>query len=131
MAAASPLKRTNVQIQVKVLVTQSKLHNVALIGPKLRVQVLAGIDLERSTRNVDDVQKLQRYIKIAQLYLEDDDAVCAEQYFIKVCIHDLSVPLSIFWHGTAHFMDVSCYFCMECLYRQNDRVNAVCLLNMF
>jgi len=46
-------------------------------------QVLAGIDLERSTRNVDVVDKLRRYIKIAQLYLEDDDAVAAEQYFIK------------------------------------------------
>jgi hypothetical protein len=49
------------------------------------VQVLAGVDLERSTRNVEPNVKLARYLKIAGLYLEDEDSVSAEQFFIKVC----------------------------------------------
>lgn len=48
------------------------------------MQVLAGIDLESSTRNLASNVKLARYLKITQLYLEDDDAVKAEQYFSKV-----------------------------------------------
>lgn len=44
--------------------------------------ILAGIDLESSMRKVDDEFKLKRYIKIAILYLKDDDHSNAE-VFIK------------------------------------------------
>ncbi|KAK3234883.1 hypothetical protein CYMTET_54889 [Cymbomonas tetramitiformis] len=45
-------------------------------------QVLAGIDLDSGSRVLDNEYKLEKNIKIAQLYLEEDDATCAEA-FIK------------------------------------------------
>ncbi|EIE27709.1 hypothetical protein COCSUDRAFT_45959 [Coccomyxa subellipsoidea C-169] len=45
-------------------------------------KVLAGIDLDSGMRVLDDEYKLRQNIKIAMLYLEDDDAVSAE-IFIK------------------------------------------------
>ncbi|GFH21534.1 PCI domain-containing protein, partial [Haematococcus lacustris] len=46
-------------------------------------QVLAGIDLDSGMRNIDPAYKLQKNIKIAMLYLEDDDPVNAELYIKK------------------------------------------------
>eukprot|EP00898_Chlorokybus_atmophyticus_P003583 jgi/Chlat1/4225/Chrsp27S04247 len=46
-------------------------------------QVLAGIDLDSGVRTVDAEYKLKNCIKIAQLYLEDDDAISAETYIKK------------------------------------------------
>eukprot|EP00877_Chromochloris_zofingiensis_P013874 jgi/Chrzof1/8740/Cz03g22180.t1 len=46
-------------------------------------QILAGIDLDSGMRVLDNQYKLQKNIKIAMLYLEDDDPVSAEQYIKK------------------------------------------------
>nr|XP_024375288.1 COP9 signalosome complex subunit 4-like isoform X1 [Physcomitrium patens] len=45
-------------------------------------QMLSGIDLESGQRMLDDAYKLEKCVKIALLYLEDDDAINAE-IFIK------------------------------------------------
>lgn len=45
-------------------------------------QMLSGIDLDSGIRMLDDTYKLSKYVHIARLYLEDDDAVNAE-IFIK------------------------------------------------
>jgi COP9 signalosome complex subunit 4 len=44
---------------------------------------LAGIDLESGMRVLDPGYKLEKNVKIAMLYLEDDDAVSAETYIKK------------------------------------------------
>eukprot|EP00199_Chlamydomonas_sp_CCMP681_P002109 CAMPEP_0119103228 /NCGR_PEP_ID=MMETSP1180-20130426/1720_1 /TAXON_ID=3052 ORGANISM="Chlamydomonas cf sp, Strain CCMP681" /NCGR_SAMPLE_ID=MMETSP1180 /ASSEMBLY_ACC=CAM_ASM_000741 /LENGTH=388 /DNA_ID=CAMNT_0007087677 /DNA_START=29 /DNA_END=1195 /DNA_ORIENTATION=+ len=44
---------------------------------------LAGIDLDTGTRNLDPIYKLSKHIKIAMLFLEDDDPVNAEVYIKK------------------------------------------------
>ncbi|CAK0738357.1 hypothetical protein CVIRNUC_001031 [Coccomyxa viridis] len=46
-------------------------------------KTLAGIDLDSGMRLVDDEYKLRQNIKIAMLYLEDDDAVNAEAFIKK------------------------------------------------
>lgn len=46
-------------------------------------QTLAGIDLDSGVRLVEPEYKLAKYVKIAMLYLEDDDAVNAETYIKK------------------------------------------------
>lgn len=46
-------------------------------------QTLAGIDLESGVRQLDPQYKLGKSIKIAMLYLEDDDPVNAEMYIKK------------------------------------------------
>eukprot|EP01006_Ploeotia_vitrea_P059926 TRINITY_DN75016_c0_g1_i1.p1 TRINITY_DN75016_c0_g1~~TRINITY_DN75016_c0_g1_i1.p1 ORF type:complete len:384 (-),score=48.24 TRINITY_DN75016_c0_g1_i1:102-1217(-) len=43
-------------------------------------QTLIGIQLESGTRALDDNYKLSHYIRIAQLYLEEDDHVNAQSY---------------------------------------------------
>ncbi|GAX73595.1 hypothetical protein CEUSTIGMA_g1046.t1 [Chlamydomonas eustigma] len=45
--------------------------------------ILAGIDLDSGVRNVDTSYKLSKSIKIAMLYLEDEDPVNAEMYIKK------------------------------------------------
>ncbi|BDA48473.1 COP9 signalosome complex subunit 4 [Coccomyxa sp. Obi] len=46
-------------------------------------KVLAGIDLDSGMRVLDNEYKLRQNIKIAMLYLEDDDAVSAEMFIKK------------------------------------------------
>ncbi|CAI7869504.1 unnamed protein product, partial [Closterium sp. NIES-54] len=46
-------------------------------------QMLAGIDLDGGSRGQDVKYRLGKCIKIALLYLEDDDAVSAETYIKK------------------------------------------------
>ncbi|WIA32078.1 hypothetical protein OEZ86_002929 [Tetradesmus obliquus] len=46
-------------------------------------QVLAGIDLDSGVRAVEPAYKLATHIKVAMLYLEDDDPVSAETYIKK------------------------------------------------
>lgn len=46
-------------------------------------RALAGIDLDSGMRTLDPEYKLQKNVKIAMLYLEDDDAVNAELYIKK------------------------------------------------
>ncbi|GIL87911.1 hypothetical protein Vretimale_6309 [Volvox reticuliferus] len=46
-------------------------------------QVLSGIDLESGGRAMEPSYKLSKNIKIAMLYLEDDDSVNAEMYIKK------------------------------------------------
>ncbi|KAL3698309.1 hypothetical protein R1sor_012385 [Riccia sorocarpa] len=46
-------------------------------------QMLSGIDLDSGIRMLDDTYKLAKCVKIALLYLEDDDAINAETYIKK------------------------------------------------
>ena len=46
----------------------------------LAARALAGIDLDSGVRSVDETYKLATCVKIAMLYLEDDDAVSAETH---------------------------------------------------
>ncbi|KAI8472823.1 MAG: hypothetical protein J3K34DRAFT_413139 [Monoraphidium minutum] len=46
-------------------------------------QTLAGIDLDSGVRNVDPAYKLRQNVRIAMLYLEDDDPISAEQFIKK------------------------------------------------
>mmetsp|Transcript_11246 Transcript_11246/g.13285 ORF Transcript_11246/g.13285 Transcript_11246/m.13285 type:complete len:397 (-) Transcript_11246:32-1222(-) len=43
-------------------------------------KILSGIDLDSGVRMLGDEYKLEKCVKIAMLYLEDDDAVSAESY---------------------------------------------------
>lgn len=43
-------------------------------------RVLCGIDFDSGMRQVDDQYKLEKYVKIAMLYLEDADHINAEVY---------------------------------------------------
>ncbi|KAJ7294929.1 hypothetical protein O6H91_01G067900 [Diphasiastrum complanatum] len=45
--------------------------------------ILSGIDLDSGIRMLDDTYKLGKCVKIALLYLEDDDAINAETYIKK------------------------------------------------
>lgn len=46
-------------------------------------QVLAGIDLDSGVRAVEPAYRLQTLVRVAMLFLEDDDAVSAETYVKK------------------------------------------------
>eukprot|EP00217_Crustomastix_stigmatica_P000312 CAMPEP_0183820046 /NCGR_PEP_ID=MMETSP0803_2-20130417/64444_1 /TAXON_ID=195967 /ORGANISM="Crustomastix stigmata, Strain CCMP3273" /LENGTH=383 /DNA_ID=CAMNT_0026064937 /DNA_START=1477 /DNA_END=2625 /DNA_ORIENTATION=- len=46
-------------------------------------QTLAGIDLDSGNRMLDEQYKFSKCVKIAMLYLEDDDAVQADHYIKK------------------------------------------------
>jgi COP9 signalosome complex subunit 4 len=46
-------------------------------------QVLGSIDLDSGSRRLDNEYKLEKCVKIARLYLEDDDAVKAEAHIKK------------------------------------------------
>ncbi|CAL5383599.1 unnamed protein product [Camellia sinensis] len=46
-------------------------------------QMLSGIDLDSAMRVIDDTFRLSKCVKIASLYLEDDDAVNAEAFINK------------------------------------------------
>ncbi|GBF98333.1 COP9 signalosome complex subunit 4 [Raphidocelis subcapitata] len=46
-------------------------------------QTLAGIDLDSGVRNVDPAYRLRQNVRIAMLYLEDDDPVSAEAFIKK------------------------------------------------
>ncbi|KAJ6843366.1 COP9 signalosome complex subunit 4 [Iris pallida] len=46
-------------------------------------QMLSGIDLDSGIRVLDDTYKLSKCVKIACLYLEDDDAINAEAFINK------------------------------------------------
>jgi len=59
---------------------------------------LTAINLETGTRCRTPLQKAEKYVKIAELYLEDDDAVSADTYCGRAAhvIHDVSdVPLQL------------------------------------
>ena len=45
--------------------------------------MLSGMDLDSTTRVIDDTLRLSKCIQIARLYLEDDDAVNAEAFINK------------------------------------------------
>jgi hypothetical protein len=45
--------------------------------------VLGSIDLDSGNRQLDDEYKLEKCVKIARLYLEDDDSVKAEAHIKK------------------------------------------------
>lgn len=46
-------------------------------------QALAGIDLDSGVRLLDGEYRLEKNVRIARLYLEDDDPVAAETYIKK------------------------------------------------
>jgi len=46
-------------------------------------QILSGIDLDSAMRVIDDSFRLSKCVKIASLYLEDDDAINAEAFINK------------------------------------------------
>ena len=46
-------------------------------------RVLSGIDLDSGQRQLDGRYKLEKCVKIAQLFLEDDDALSAEAFIKK------------------------------------------------
>lgn len=59
---------------------------------------LAAINLETGTRCRTPLQKAEKYVKIAELYLEDDDPVSADTYCTRAAmvIHDVTdVPLNL------------------------------------
>ena len=49
----------------------------------LAAQTLAGIELDSGQRVLESSYKLDKCVKIAQLYLEDDDALSAETFIKK------------------------------------------------
>merc|ERR1719453_1024460 len=59
---------------------------------------LAAINLETGTRCRTPLQKAEKYVKIAELYLEDDDPVAADTYCTRAAmvIHEVNdVPLNL------------------------------------
>mmetsp|Transcript_42986 Transcript_42986/g.98754 ORF Transcript_42986/g.98754 Transcript_42986/m.98754 type:complete len:387 (+) Transcript_42986:126-1286(+) len=59
---------------------------------------LAAINLETGTRCRAPLQKAEKYVKIAELYLEDDDALSADTYCARAShmIHEVTdVPLQL------------------------------------
>ena len=57
------------------------LHSQLERGP--RVQTLAQVDVERVTPAMSAEDKVSHFVKITMLYLEDDNAVDAERFFVK------------------------------------------------
>lgn len=59
---------------------------------------LAAINLETGTRGRTPLQKAEKYVKIAELYLEDDDTVSADTYCSRAAMvmHEVTdVPLQL------------------------------------
>ncbi|DAZ98956.1 TPA: hypothetical protein N0F65_000488 [Lagenidium giganteum] len=54
-------------------------------------KALAAINLESSARQYTDVQKAEKYVKIAELYLQEDETVDAENFINRAsrCIHNV------------------------------------------
>jgi COP9 signalosome complex subunit 4 len=54
-------------------------------------KALAAINLESSSRQYTDVQKAEKYVKIAELYLQEDETVDAESFINRAsrCIHNV------------------------------------------
>eukprot|EP00741_Cyanophora_paradoxa_P023851 tig00021680_g23038.t1 len=52
----------------------------------LAAKVLAAIPLESGIRVVEDDFKMEKYVKIAQLYLEDDESIQAEAYINRASL---------------------------------------------
>eukprot|EP00242_Pyramimonas_sp_CCMP2087_P014326 CAMPEP_0198221966 /NCGR_PEP_ID=MMETSP1445-20131203/86061_1 /TAXON_ID=36898 /ORGANISM="Pyramimonas sp., Strain CCMP2087" /LENGTH=403 /DNA_ID=CAMNT_0043900301 /DNA_START=83 /DNA_END=1294 /DNA_ORIENTATION=+ len=71
-----------VSFEEQVTTIRESLANVYESGEdwSMAAQILGGIDLESGNRILDTEYKLGKCVKIARLYLEDDDAVKAEAY---------------------------------------------------
>ncbi|GLE03138.1 hypothetical protein PINS_up012017 [Pythium insidiosum] len=54
-------------------------------------KALAAINLESSARQYSDTQKAEKYVKIAELYLQEDETVDAENFINRAsrCIHSV------------------------------------------
>lgn len=50
------------------------------------VQMMSAVDVERAGRDLDDVKKLEHYINVTMLFLEDEDHVSSERFLVKVCL---------------------------------------------
>jgi hypothetical protein len=61
------------------------------------VQTLAQIDVERMAPAMSVAEKVAHFVRITMLYLEDDDAVAAERFFIKVRAPACLPCASNFW----------------------------------
>ena len=48
------------------------------------MQMLAQVDVERVSPTMSATQKVEHFVKITMLYLEDENAVDAERFFVKV-----------------------------------------------
>ncbi|KAF9599051.1 hypothetical protein IFM89_033658 [Coptis chinensis] len=78
------LALTKSYIQV-VLIIREKLAELYESEERLSraAQMLSGIDLDSGIRMMDEAYKLSKFIQIACLHLEDDDAVNAEAFINK------------------------------------------------
>lgn len=46
-------------------------------------KMLSAMDVERAGRDLDDTKKLEHYINVTMLFLEDEDSVSAERFLVK------------------------------------------------
>ncbi|PSS31353.1 COP9 signalosome complex subunit like [Actinidia chinensis var. chinensis] len=74
-----------VSFEEQVLIIREKLADLYEVEQQWSkaAQILGGIDLDSSMRVIDDAFRLSKCVKIASLYLEDDDAVNAEAFINK------------------------------------------------
>ncbi|KAL7002663.1 COP9/signalosome complex subunit Csn4 [Sarracenia purpurea var. burkii] len=74
-----------VSFEEQVLIIREKLADLYEVEQQWSkaAQILSGIDLDSAMRVIDDIFRLSKCVKIASLYLEDDDAVNAEAFINK------------------------------------------------
>jgi hypothetical protein len=70
---------------------------LAFVRPSRRnnsygVQILAQVDAERTAQAFGVEEKLTHFLKVTMLFLEDENAVDAERFFVKV--QQLAPPMS-------------------------------------
>jgi hypothetical protein len=51
------------------------------------MQILAQVDADRAAQAMSAEEKLGHFLKITMLFLEDENAVDAERFFVKVVYH--------------------------------------------
>ncbi|KAI3841051.1 hypothetical protein MKX03_018282 [Papaver bracteatum] len=80
------IQSRSVSFEEQVLIIREKLAELYEAEQEWSkaARMLSGIDLDSSIRLLDESYKLSKCVKIASLYLEDDDAVNAKRLLIKL-----------------------------------------------
>lgn len=79
--------RVSVLLKIRRAECSVRAHAWRLVAPHVElepVQMLSAMDVERAGRDLDDTKKLEHYINVTMLFLEDEDSVSAERFLVKV-----------------------------------------------
>eukprot|EP00892_Ulva_mutabilis_P001786 jgi/Ulvmu1/11608/UM008_0009.1 len=95
-------------------------------------KMMSAVDVERAGRDIDDVKKLEHYINVTMLFLEDEDSVSAERFLVKArnligevaderlnlkykaCYARICDSKRKFLEAATHYYDLSTYSTIQC-----------------